>query len=105
MVKVTKRSLRYFPTSSLLLIEFEVPESYKAVAEKLSLPMNEVKKDFRQLLQEIFVDYGTTQGFRTQVHRMLGTRLRDATYSGTIPALLKQVGLKIKTIVTSVSQE
>ena len=36
---------------------------------------------------------------------MLGTRLKDGTYSGTIPAMLKQVGLKIKTIVSLVSQE
>ena len=36
---------------------------------------------------------------------MLGTRLEDGTYSGTIPAMLKQVGLKIKTIVSSVSQD
>ena len=36
---------------------------------------------------------------------MLGTRLKDGTYSGTIPAMLKQVGLKIKTIVSSVSQD
>ena len=44
-------------------------------------------------------------GSRTQVQRMLGTRLKDGTYSGTIPAMLKQVGLKIKTIVSLVSQE
>ena len=36
---------------------------------------------------------------------MLGTRLKNGTYSGTIPAMLKQVGLKIKTIVSSVSQD
>ena len=36
---------------------------------------------------------------------MLGTRLKDGTYSGMIPAMLKQVGLKIKMIVTLVSQE
>ena len=56
MVKVTKKSLRYIPTSSLLLLEFEVPDAYQAVAEKLSLPINKVEEDFRQLLQEIFVD-------------------------------------------------
>ena len=105
MVKVTKKSLRYIPTSSLSLLEFEVPNSYQAVAEKLSLSMNEVKKDFRQLLQEIFVDYDTTQGSRSQVQRMLGKRLKDGTYLGTIPAMFKQVGLKIKMIVSSVSQE
>ena len=36
---------------------------------------------------------------------MLGTRLEDRSYSGTIPAMMKQVGLKLKTIVSSVSQD
>ena len=36
---------------------------------------------------------------------MLGIRLKDGTYPGTILAMFKQVGLKIKTIVTFVSQE
>ena len=80
-------------------------DSYQAVAEKLSLPINKVKEDSRKLLQDTYVDNGTTGGSRTQVQRMLGTRLKDGTYSGTIPAMLKQVGLKIKTIVTSVSQD
>ena len=79
--------------------------SYQTVAEKLNLPINKVKEDSRKLLQDTYVDNGTTGGSRTQVQRMLGTRLKDGTYSGTIPAMLKQVGLKIKTIVTSVSQD
>ena len=105
MVMATKRFLRYLPASLLLLPEFEVADSYQAVAEKLSLPINEVKEDSRKLLQDTYVDNGTNGGSRTQVQRMLGTRLKDGTYSGTIPAMLKQVGLKIKTIVSSVSQD
>ena len=80
-------------------------DSYQAVAEKLSLPINKVKEDSRKLLQDTYVDNGTTRGSRTQVQRMLGTRLKDGTYSGMIPAMLKQVGLKIKMIVTLVSHE
>ena len=80
-------------------------DSYQAVAEKLNLPINKVKEDSRKLLQDTYVDDGTTGGSRRQVQRMLGTRLEDGTYSGTIPAMLKQVGLKIKTIVSSVSQD
>ena len=79
--------------------------SYQAVEEKLYLPVNKVKEDSRKLLQDTYVDDGTTVGSRRQVQRMLGTRLKDGTYSGTIPAMLKQVELKIKTIVSSVSQD
>ena len=67
--------------------------------------VNEVKEDSRKLLKDTFVDDGTTGGSRTQFQRILGTRLKDGTYSGTIPAMLKQVGLKIKTIVSSVSHD
>ena len=74
-------------------------------AEKLNLPVNKVKEDSRKLLQDTYVDNGTTGGSRRQVQRMLGTRLEDGSYSGTIPAMMKQVGLKLKTIVSSVSQD
>ena len=80
-------------------------DSYQAVTEKMCVPINKVKEDSRKLLHDTYMDNGTTGGSRTQVQRMLGTRLKDGTYSGTIPAMLKQVGLKIKTIVTLVSQE
>ena len=94
------------PAATLMTIAVEkAANSYQAVAEKLNLPINEVKEDSRKLLQDTYVDNSATGGSRTQVLRMLGTRLKDGTYSGTIPAMLKQVGLKIKTIVTLVSQE
>ena len=64
-------------------------DSYEAVAEKLNLPVNEVKEDSRKLLQDTYVDDGTMEGCRRQIQRMLGTRLEDGTYSGTIPAMLK----------------
>ena len=36
---------------------------------------------------------------------MIGRKLEDRSYSGTIPAMMKQVELKLKTIVSSVSQD
>ena len=69
----------------------KVANSYQAVAEKLNLPVNEVKEDSRKLLQDTYVDDGTTGGSRRQVQRMLGTRLEVGSYSGTIPAMMKQV--------------
>ena len=80
-------------------------ESYKAVAQELNLPVNKVKEDSRKLLQDTYVDDGTTGGSRRQVERMIGRKLEDGNYSGTIPAMMKQVRLKLKTIVSSVSQD
>ena len=80
-------------------------ESYKAVAEESNLPVNEVKEDSKKLLQDTYVDDGTTEGSRRQVKRMLGTKLEDRSYSGTISAMMKQVILKLKTILSSVSQD
>ena len=34
---------------------------------------------------------------------MIGTKLEDGSFSGTIPQMMKKVGLKLKTIVTSKS--
>ena len=34
--------------------------SYEAVAEKLNLPVNKVKEDSKKLLQDTYVDDGTT---------------------------------------------
>ena len=64
-------------------------DSYQAVAEKLNLPVNKVKEDSRKLLQDTYVDNGTTGGSRRQVQRMLGTRLEDRSCSETIPAMMK----------------
>ena len=36
---------------------------------------------------------------------MIGIKQGDGSYSGTIPAMMKKVGLKLKTIVSSVSQD
>ena len=65
--------------------------SYEAVAKKLNLPVNKVKEDSRKLLQDTYIDDGTTGGSRRQVERMLGTRLEDGSYSETISAMMKQV--------------
>ena len=94
------------PATALMTIAVKkAGESYKAVAEELNLQVNEVKEDSKKLLEDTYVDDGTTGGSRRQVERMLGTKLEDGSYSGTIPAMMKQVRLKLKTIVSSVSQD
>merc|ERR1711873_27234 len=56
-------------------------------------------------LKDTYVYDGTTGGSRRQAKRMIGRKLEDGSYCGTIPAMMKQVGLKLKTIVSSVSQD
>ena len=80
-------------------------ETYQEVAKDLNLSVHEVKEDSKKLLEDIYVDDGTTGGSKKEVDRMIGTKLADGSFSGTIPSMMKKVGLKLKTIVTSHSQD
>ena len=80
-------------------------ESYEAVTKELNISVSKVKEDSKKLLKNTYVDDGTTRGSRRQVKRMIGRILEDGSYSGTISAMIKQVRLKLKTIVSSVSQD
>ena len=80
-------------------------ETYEDVANDLNLPIKEVKEDSRKLLEDTYVDDGTTGGSRKEVERMIGIKLKDGSYSGTIPTMMKKVRLKLKTIVLSISQD
>ena len=51
------------------------------------------------------VENYTTRGTQRQVDRMLGSKMEDGHFSGTIPRMMKRVGLKLKTIVTSRSSD
>ena len=39
------------------------------------------------------------------IDRMIGVKLPDGSFSGTIPSMMKKVGLKLKTIVASHSKD
>ena len=78
-------------------------ETFEDVANDLNLPVKEVKEDSRKLLYDTYVNDGTTGGSRKEVERMIGVKLADGSYSGTIPAMMKKVRLKLKTIVSSIS--
>ena len=75
-------------------------KSYKVVAKELNISVSKVKEDSKKLLKDTYVDDGTTGGSRRQVERMIGRKLYDGSYSGTIPAMMKQVRLKLKTIIS-----
>ena len=80
-------------------------ETYPEVAQDLNIDVDEVKEDSIKLLKDTYVDDGTTGGTKKQVDRMLGSKMEDGSYSGTIPRMMKKVGLKLKTIVASKSSD
>ena len=83
------------PAAALMTIAIEkAAETYEDVANDLNLPVKEVKEDSRKLLEDTYVDDGTTGGSRKEVERMIGVKLKDESYSGTIPAMMKKVWLK-----------
>ena len=80
-------------------------ESYQDVAEDMNLDVNKVKDDSIKLLKDTYDDGRTTGGSKKQVKRMIGTKLEDGSFSGIIPRMMKKVGLKLRTIVTSKSSD
>ena len=76
-------------------------KTYEDVARDLNLAVKDVKDDSRKLLEDTYVDDGTTGRTRREVDRMIGIKLEDGNFSGTIPAMTKKIGLKLKTIVSS----
>ena len=90
------------PAAVLMSIAVEkASETYKEVAEALNLKEEDVKEDAKKLLQDTYVDDGTTGGRAKDVSRMLGEKLQDGSFSGTISRMMQSVGLRLKTIVSS----
>ena len=94
------------PAAALMTIAVEkAAETYKDVARDLNLSVEEVKKDSMKLLEDTYVDDGTTGSSIKVADRMIGVKLPDGSFSGTIPSMMKKVGLKLKTIITSHSKD
>ena len=94
------------PAAALMTIAVEkAAETYKDVARDLNLSVEEVKKDSKKLLEDTDVDNGTTSGSKKEVDRMIGVKLPDGSFSGTIPSMMKKVGFKLKTIIASHSKD
>ena len=77
-------------------------ETFKDVTKDLNLS---VKEDSKKLLEDVYVDDGTTGGSKREVDRIIGTKLQDGSFSGTIPSMMKKVSLHLTTIATSHSQD
>ena len=94
------------PAAAIMTIAVErAAESFEEVANDLNIDVEEVKEDSIKLLKDTYVDDGMTGGTKKQVDRMIGSRMEDGSFSGTIPRMMKKVGLKLKTIVTSKSSD
>merc|ERR1712239_61014 len=94
------------PAAAIMTIAVErAAETYQEVAHDLNIDVEEVKEDSIKLLKDTYVDNGMTGGTKKQVDRMLGSKMEDGSHSGTIPRMMKKVGLRLKTIVTSKSSD
>ena len=74
------------PAAALMTIAVEkAAETYEDVARDLNLSVEEVKKDSKKLLEDTYVDDGTTGGSKKEVDWMIGVKLPDRSFSGTPP--------------------
>ena len=74
------------PAAAIMTIAVErAAEAYQQVAKDMNLDEEEVKEDSIKLLKDVYVDDGTTGGSQRQVDRMLGSKMKDGNFSGTIP--------------------
>ena len=55
----------------------------------------------QRIKDDVYVDDGLSGGSEEQVHRFVGDKLADGSFSGTIPQILKRGGFKLKAIVKS----
>ena len=80
-------------------------KTYEDVAQALNIDKEIVKEDASKLLLDTYVDDGTTGGRIKDVFRMLGEKLPDGRYNGTITRMMEGVGLRLKTIVSTMDPD
>ena len=71
----------------------------------MAIPVEEAKDDSSKLLQDMYVHDVTTYRSLAQVKMMLGLKLPNCQFTGTILLMAGKVGLKLKTMVASGSQD
>ena len=52
-------------------------KTFEEVTKDLNLSIQVVREDSKKLLEDVYVDDGTTGGSRNEVARMIGTKLLD----------------------------
>ena len=95
------------PAAALMSIAVERASKTAAdVAAELNLPEELVMADSVKLVQDTYVDDGSTGGSQLDVDRMMGTFNPSlGQFIGTIPSMSAKVGLKLKTMVRSGSMD
>ena len=74
------------PAAAIMTIAVErAAEAYQEVANDMNLDVEEVKEDSIKLLKDVYVDDGTTGGSQRQVDRILGSKMKEGNFTGTIP--------------------
>ena len=74
------------PAAAIMTIAVErAAETFQEVANDMNIDVEEVKEDSIKHLKDVYGDDGTTGGTQRQVDRMLGSKMEDGNFSGTIP--------------------
>merc|ERR1711873_99576 len=94
------------PAATLMTIAVEkASENYEEIAANLNLDKEIVKEDAKKLLLDTYVDDGAIGGRIKDVKRMLGEKLPDGSISGTTSKMMQSVGLRLKTIVSTLDPD
>ena len=80
-------------------------ETALEVAADLKLPADIMQRDTNKHLRDTYVDDRTMGGSPSDVSRLMGHKLPNGEFTGTIPAMAHKVGLKIKSMVCSGSED
>ena len=95
------------PAASLMTIAVErACESYSEIQKLGIFPMELVERDACKLKRDNYVDDIHSGGSQKDVDRMMGIRdSKSGQYTRTIPKLLDNMGLSLKTLVQSGSTD
>ena len=94
------------PAASLMTISVEkASEQHSVLSKSGRWDSAELYKDAMKLLKDTYVDDLTSGGSLSDVQRMMGSKNSNGQFNGTIPALLGNVGLNLKTMVASGSED
>ena len=94
------------PAAAIMSLAVErASETATEVATDLKLPADLVQRDADKLLRDTYVDDKTMGGSPSDISRLMGSKLPNGEFTGTIPSMACKVGLKIKSMVCSGSDD
>ena len=94
------------PAAAIMSLAVErALDTAKQVVADLKLPADVMQKDTDKLLRDTYVDDWTTGVSPSDVSHLMGNKLPNGEFTGTIPAMAHKVGLRIKRKVCSGSDD